>query len=118
MTTTNVCGHCRWRGRAQFSGLKWIVEKLDNVGYRGEAITLKSDQGPSIMALKTTVAAKRVGIATPIDSPVRESQSNGPVEQAVRTWQGQLRTIKRNYEENMGVKLPVPHPSMGQEKSC
>ena len=93
--------------------VKWIVEKLDNVGYRGEHVTVKSDQEPAIMALKTAVAAKRVGVTTPIDSPVRESQSNGAVEQAVRRWQGQLRTIKGHYEENMGIKLPVAHPLMG-----
>ena len=93
--------------------VKWIVEKLDNVGYRGEAITLKSDHEPAILALKTVVAAKSVGITTPIDSPVRESQSNGAVEHAVRKWQGQSRTIKGHYEENMGVKLPVAHPLMG-----
>ena len=52
--------------------VKWIVEKLDNVGYRCEAITQKSDQEPAILALKIVVAAKRVGITTPIDSPVRE----------------------------------------------
>ena len=38
--------------------VKWIVDKLDEVGYRGEAITDKSDQGPAILALKTAVAAK------------------------------------------------------------
>ena len=93
--------------------VKWIVVKMDDVGYRGEAITLKSDQEPAIMALKAAVAAKRVGATTPIDSPVRESQCNGAVEQAVRRWQGQLRTIKSHYEENVGAKLPVAHPIMG-----
>ena len=93
--------------------VRWIVNKLDEVGYRGEAITLKSDQERSIVALKTAVAASRLGATTPIESPVRESQCNGAVEQAVRRWQGQLRTLKGHFEANMGKKLPVAHPLMG-----
>ena len=50
---------------------------------------------------------------TGADKPVIESQCNGAVEHAVRIWQGQLRTIKGNYGENMGAKLPVAHPLMG-----
>ena len=39
---------CLWALLVEKKGLvnwivKWIVEKLDNVGYRGQAITLKSD---------------------------------------------------------------------------
>ena len=64
--------------------VKWIVDKLDNVGYRGEAITIKSGQEPPILALKTVVAAKRAWVTTPTDSPVKESQCNGAVEQAAR----------------------------------
>ena len=81
--------------------VKWTVEKLDNIGYRGEAITLKSDQEPAIMALKTAVASKRAGVTNLIECPVRESQCNGAVEQAVRRLQGQLRTLKHHYETNM-----------------
>ena len=92
--------------------VRWIVDKLDEIGYRGQAITLKSDQERSIVALKTAVAAGRVGTSTLIESPVRESQCNGAVEQAVRRWQGQLRTLKGHFEENMNNKLPIAHPLM------
>ena len=44
---------------------------------------------------------------------MRESHRNVAVEHAVRRWQGQLRTIKNHYEENMGRKLSVAHPLMG-----
>ena len=109
---------CLWALPVESKGpvdwvVKWIVDKLDEIGYRGVAITLKSDQEPAIIALKRAVAAKRSGVTTPIDSPARESQCNGAVEQAVRRWQGQLRTLKGHYEENMGSKLPVAHPLMG-----
>ena len=45
--------------------VNWIVDELDNVGYRGEAIAIKTDQEPAIMALMAAVAAKRVGTTTP-----------------------------------------------------
>ena len=93
--------------------VKYVVDKLDDIGYRGVAISIKSDQEPAIVALKTAIAAKRVGATTPIESPVRESQCNGAVEQAVRRWRGQLRTLKLAYEDNMNTKLPVSHPLMG-----
>lgn len=73
--------------------VKWIVDKLDAIGYRGSPLTLKSDQEPAITALKTAVAAKRVGVTTPIESPVRESQANRAAERAVRTirWRSAIR---------------------------
>ena len=49
--------------------VKWIGDRLDEIGYRGVAITLKSDQEPTILALKKAVAAKRSGVTMPIDSP-------------------------------------------------
>ena len=39
----------------------WIVGKLDEAGYRGVEITLKTDQEESIMALKKAVAARMGG---------------------------------------------------------
>ena len=87
--------------------VSWIVEKLDNIGYQGESITLKSDQEPAIMSLKNAVVAKRAGVTTPTKSTVRQSQCNGAVEQAVRRWQWQLRTMKHHYETSINKKLPV-----------
>jgi hypothetical protein len=45
--------------------VKWIVEKLDNVGYRGEHITLKSDQEPAILALRRPLLQKGSGLPHP-----------------------------------------------------
>ena len=93
--------------------VKWVTEKLDNIGYRGEQLTLKSDQEPAITALKMAIAATRVGKTVPIESPVRESRSNGAGERAIRTWQAQMRTMKSHFDENIGTKLPVSHPLTG-----
>ena len=56
------------------------MDKRDAIGYLGSPITLKSDQEPVITALKAAVAAKRIGVTTPIESPVLESQANGAAE--------------------------------------
>ena len=63
---------------------------LDQSGYEGEKITMKSDQEVSIVALKRAVAAARLGETVPIESPVRSSKSNGRMENAIEVWQGQL----------------------------
>ena len=79
--------------------VKYIVRVLDQSGNQGQKLTLKSDQEPSILALKKAVAAKRIGETVPFESPARASKSNGMMENAVKLRQEQLRTIKV-YEED------------------
>ena len=74
--------------------VKYFKDILGQSGYIGEKITMKSDQEPSVKALKRVVAAARTGETVPIESPVRASQSNGRMEGAKGIWQGQVRTIK------------------------
>ena len=95
----------------------YCVRRLELAGYRGEKVTLKSDEEASIMAPKNAAARARVGHThTPlIDSPVRESKANGAVERAVRTWQGQHRTLKHYFEHKSGLAklgktIPVERP--------
>ena len=84
---------------------KYVVDVLDQSGYRGVKITIKTDQEASIMALKKAVAATRVGETVPIESPVRASKSNGMMEGAVKLWQEQLRTIKHFTEAKMKTRI-------------
>ena len=86
-----------------------MVDIIEEMGYAGEKIVLKSDQEPSILALKRAVAVTRDGQTCPIESPVRESKSNGAMERAVRTWQGQMRTMRSCFETRMQKKLPADH---------
>ena len=88
---------------------KWCVAKLEEAGYNGKDITIKTDGEPALMDLKRSVMASRVGITTPIESPVRQSKSNGAMERAIRTWQGYLRTIKKYFEDKCKVKLDIKH---------
>ena len=87
--------------------VKYFKDLLDQSGYEGEKITMKSDQEPSILALKRAVAAARSGQTVPIESPVRSSKSNGKMEGAIGIWQGQIRTIKHFTEEKLKKRIEV-----------
>ena len=58
------------------------------------------------MALCKAISAARVGDTVPINSPVRCSKSNGKMERAVRSFQGQLRVLKFHFEK--GIKRQMP----------
>ena len=53
--------------------VKWIANKLEESGYAGVQVTLKSDQEPAMISLKQAVAVKRKAETPLIESPVRES---------------------------------------------
>ena len=89
--------------------MRWTTEKLEEIGYSGSKVVLKSDQEPSMLSLKKAVAIARQGETCPIESPVRESKSNGAMERTIRTWQGQLRTLRSSLEAKLGVRLPAEH---------
>ena len=74
---------------ASESIVKYVKDILDQSGYEGEKLTFKTDQEPSIVALKRAVAAARTGETVPIESPVRASKNNGMTESAVGIWQGE-----------------------------
>ena len=85
----------------------WIVEYVCNVlnelGYSGIKVALKSDAAPELRELKKLVAAKRSCPTVPLEVPARESKANGAVERAVRTWQGQFRTLKSHLESGIDM---------------
>ena len=88
----------------------WIVERLSAAGYGGVKVTLKSDNEASILALKNAIAVKREAETAMIESPVRESKSNGNVERAVRNWRDQYRTLRHHVEHRMKKTVPNGSP--------
>ena len=62
--------------------VKYFKDILEQSGYIGEKITMKSDQEPSVVALKRAVTAARTGETVPIEPPARASESNGHMESA------------------------------------
>ena len=87
------------------SSVKWVTDKLEEIGYSGSEVTLKSDQEPAILDLKREVGIKRQRETVMIESPVRESKSNGAVERAVKTWASQFRTLRHQLEARLGTKI-------------
>ena len=87
--------------------VKYVAGILDQSGYQGQKIAIKSDQEPSILKLKKSVAAERVGETVPIESPVRASKSNGMMENAVKLWQEQLQAIKHDVESKFKKRIEV-----------
>ena len=78
--------------------IKWvitlIVKKLETLGYGGVKVTLKSDGEPAMKAVVEAVALARKAETAIIQPPKRESKCNGAAARAVRTWRGQLITLK------------------------
>ena len=87
--------------------VKYCVATMDQSGYQGEKLTFKTDQEPSILALKRAVSVARKGETALIESPIRASKSNGMMEGAVRIWQDQLRTLKHFTEARLGKRIEV-----------
>jgi hypothetical protein len=78
---------------------------LEEIGDSGSEVTLKSDQEPAILDLKREVGIKRQRETVMIESPVRDSKSNGAVERAVKTWASQFRTLRHQLEARLGTKI-------------
>ena len=93
------------RKGAQDEVVKWVVDKLDECGYSGVSLTLKSDQEPAMLSLKQAIAIRRKAETPMIESPVRESKSNGKIERAIRSWQAQFRTMRHHLESRLKAKI-------------
>ena len=89
---------------------EYVTRVIEELGYGGTRIAIKMDRAPDLQELRRHVMAKRSAPTVPLDVPVRESKANGAVENAVRRWQGQFRTIKSHLEAELKVELPREHP--------
>ena len=98
---------------ADHVAVNWLADKFEHYGYSGTRITIKSDQERSIVTCKKGVALKRGGAPTAlIESPIRESKSNGEVESAVRRWRNQFKTLRHHLEHRIKRKVPKDSPLM------
>lgn len=80
-----------------------LDENLNSLGHKD--IVLKTDQEPDIIALKNAIKGRSTLNIVPEHSPKYESSSNGAVENAIRTVQDQIRTMKDALESRIGVRL-------------
>ena len=71
-----------------------MIEFIDEVGDATQPVIIKSDQEPSIeYHIKDVVAEREEGRTIVEESPVKSSGSNGIVERAVQSLEGQLRVL-------------------------
>ena len=88
------------------------MQDWDDCGFKEIAIQLKTNQEPSMISLQATVQSIRPKDMIPVNNPVRESESNGRVENAIRRAQEKSRVLRHQLEENMQRKLPDTSPMM------
>ena len=74
-------------------------------------LIIKCDQEPSVLALREQIKQGPFTIKDE-ESPVKESQSNGLIENTIRTEQGQIRTIRDGLEARYGRKIGREHHSL------
>ncbi len=93
-----------------------LVETVDRavtgvreLGYRGRVL-IRCDGEPALKALRNAIVKGLPDGATPIVTPVGESQSNGGIEVAVRTVKGLLRVHLAALEKKIGGRFPSGHP--------
>ena len=84
--------------------------EIDLAGLR--RVVIKSDQEPALKELLRVVKAERPEDIElqPEESPVGESKSNGEIERAIQTIQGQVGALKLGLESRYQRKILEDHP--------
>ena len=75
---------------------------IDELGYSDVRIAPESDALPELQHTWEQVRNLWTAPATAIDVPVQESKINGAVERAIKSWDGQLNTIRDHVEGGLG----------------
>ena len=83
--------------------IKRLSEDLVSLGYSKRI--LKYDPEPAIMDLKSRVKMERPEEIIMEESPAYEHRSNGEVERAIQTVQGQIRALKSGVESRYRESL-------------
>jgi hypothetical protein len=92
--------------------VEYVVRVIGELGYGGTRVAIKVDNAMELQDLRRQVSARRAAPTVPLNAPVRESKNNGAVENAVRRWQGQFRTVKSHVESELGSEIPRDHPTL------
>jgi hypothetical protein len=87
-----------------------VADLMEECGNKNADVIIKSDQEPAIRFLVDDVCKARTGAKTiPEESPVASKGSNGIVERAVQTIEGQIRALKSQLDERYKIKIDVEH---------
>ena len=91
-----------------------VLAFLEEIGHLSGSVIVKSDQEASLKALVEDIGRARgtrsSGRWIVENSPVRSSQSNGVIERAVQSIEGQVRVLKIAVERRWKAEIPVDHP--------
>jgi hypothetical protein len=96
------------KGTVDFKIVKKIAQWIDALGYK--RVVIKSDQEPSIRNLQEELRKECITEMVPENSPKGESKSNGLIENAIKSLEGMIRTIKDYIETKMQEKLEKDSP--------
>ena len=86
-------------------GAPWVEQRIANFinGFGHKKLLVRSDNEPSILALRKKVAELVEGQVIPEDAIKGESQTNGLAEVGVKILEGMIRTLKLAVEERIKV---------------
>ena len=82
------------------------VRDVDEAGYSGVRMVMKTDQGHAMVKFAEHVVARRSGETVPQVSPQGDPASNGDIESWIGRVKGHLRTLKLAIEANL-ISPPV-----------
>jgi hypothetical protein len=85
------------------------VAGIRELGYRGRVL-IRCDGEGALKSLRNAITAALPDGATPVETPVGESQSNGGIEGGVRIFKGLLRVHLAALERQIGARFPSNHP--------
>ena len=88
--------------------VKCLASDIGRLGH--QTLVMKSDDEPSIKALKEAARSERPERVIMEESPVHDSASNGAVENTIQQVQGQFRTMKDSLESRIGARILEDSP--------
>ena len=99
---------------AKENGDPWIAGKIkddiEEFGYGGAPVRIRSDQDPAIVDVQRAVMAKRGNAPTIlVDSPAGDSQSNGRVENEIKKVRNMVKALLSSLESRWGVRVARDH---------
>ena len=92
---------------------KQMLDDLDSLGLNQSKLVVRSDQEPSVTAVKADLSRQRLeaGRGTAVeDTAVGDSNANGRVERAVQKVAGVTRTLKSALEAHLATVVGIDHP--------
>merc|ERR1711867_276629 len=93
---------------------KFVVERviafMREIGIAGVDVVVKTDQEPAMLKLRREIGIRKMefgGRWIEEESPVGSSASNGMVERAIQSVQGQVRVMKGCLEDKWNVDVKM-----------